>query len=213
MFPPEEIELILRITIYQLEEHSIKTTSIGEILKFFGIWILATRFEFGSRHALWSNTTSSKYIPGPSFVKTGMVCNRSDNLWQHIGFSDRKDTHSGEMSSEKFQWTSINHFVTNFNKHCVKIFIPGANVCVDETISKWYGLEGELINIGLPMYVAIDRKPDNGCKIQDVAHGRSKIMIRLKLVKTETEEAANSITEDGDGHLHSTNILLSLIFP
>ena len=38
------------------------------------------------------------------------------------------------------------------------------------------------------MYVANDRKPDNGYKIQYAACGRSKIMIILKLVNTGTEE-------------------------
>ena len=38
-------------------------------------------------------------------------------------------------------------------------------------------------------------------------------MIRLKLVKTGTEEAANSIVEDENGHLHGTKVLLSLILP
>ena len=63
------------------------------------------------------------------------------------------------------------------------------------------------------MYIAIDRKPDNRCEIQDVACGRSKIMIRLKLVKTSTEEAADSIAEDDQGHLYDTKVLLGSILP
>ena len=60
------------------------------------------------------------------------------------------------------------------------------------------------------MYIAIDSKPDNGCEIQDAACGRSKIMIRLKLVKTSTEEDADSIAEDENGHLRGTKNILSL---
>ena len=63
------------------------------------------------------------------------------------------------------------------------------------------------------MYIAINQKPDNGCEIQDADCGRSKIMIRLKLVKTFTEEAADIIEEDENGHLHGTRVLLSLILP
>ena len=63
------------------------------------------------------------------------------------------------------------------------------------------------------MYIVIDCKPDNGCEIQDAACGRSKIMIRLKLFKTGTEEAAVSIAADDNGHLHGTKVLLSLILP
>ena len=38
-------------------------------------------------------------------------------------------------------------------------------------------------------------------------------MIRLKLVKTGTGEAADSIAADENGHLHGTKVLLSLIIP
>ena len=59
------------------------------------------------------------------------------------------------------------------------------------------------------MYIAIERKPDNECKIQDTACGTSKIMVRLKLVETSTEEVADSRTEDDQGHIHGTKVLLS----
>ena len=93
------------------------------------------------------------------------------------------------------------------------MFIPGDCICADESISRWCGLGGEWINIGLPMYVAIDHKADNGCKIQDAACGRSKIMIRLKLFKTGTEEDVDSILEDDNGILHGKKVLLGLILP
>ena len=50
-------------------------------------------------------------------------------------------------------------------------------------MSRWYGQGGHWINHGLPQYVAIDRKPENGCEIQNAACGRSGVMLRLKLVK------------------------------
>ena len=63
------------------------------------------------------------------------------------------------------------------------------------------------------MYVAIDHNPDNACEIQDASCGRSKIIIRLKLVKKGTEEAVNSIAEDDNGILHGTKVILILIIP
>ena len=70
IFPLEEIKLIVRLTNTQFEKHSMRTTTIGEILKFFGVWVLSTRFEFGSRSSLWSNIAPSKYVPAPAFGKT-----------------------------------------------------------------------------------------------------------------------------------------------
>ena len=79
-------------------------------------------------------------------------------------------------------------------------------------MSRWYGQGGHWINHGLPMYVAIDRKPENGCEIQNAACGRSGVMIRLKIVKTAEEENASVVTED-DGNNHGTNVLKFLVEP
>ena len=79
-------------------------------------------------------------------------------------------------------------------------------------MSQWYGQGGHCINHGLPMYVAIDRKPENGCEIQNAACGHSEVMIQLKVVKTAEEENASAVTND-DGNNHGTNVLKFLAEP
>ena len=93
-----------------------------------------------------------------------------------------------------------------------KLFFPSDEICVDESMSQWYGQGGHWINHGLPMYVAIDRKPENGCEIQNAACGCSGVMIRLKIVKTAEEENASAVTDD-DGNNHGTNVLKFLVEP
>jgi hypothetical protein len=44
------------------------------------------------------------------------------------------------------------------------------------------GKGGSWINQGMPHYVAIDRKPENGAEIQNAPCGRSGNMLSLKLV-------------------------------
>jgi hypothetical protein len=63
------------------------------------------------------------------------------------------------------------------------------------------------------MYVAMDRKPENGCKIQNSACGRSSVRIHLKLVKTAMEAEALGSTEDESGILHGMKVLKDLIEP
>ena len=169
--------------------------------------------NFGNRASLWSTTPASKYIPAPSFGKTGMSRHRFGNLWRFTRFSKQPEVQPPHVSSETYRWMIVDDFVMYFNDHRESMFIPSSHICVDESISRWYGLGGEWINIGLPMYVAIDRKPENGCKIKDAACGKSKIMIRLKLVKTSTEEEANSTYEHGDGVLYGTKVILELVRP
>jgi Transposase IS4 len=54
------------------------------------------------------------------------------------------------------------------------------------------------INHGLPIYVAIDKKPENGCEIQNAACAKSGVILRLRLVKAAEEEAFHA-TESSDG--------------
>src|SRR5210317_412382 len=70
---------------------------------------------------------------------------------------------------------------------------------------------GHWINGGLPNYVAMDRKPENGCEIQDAACGDSGIMIRLKLVKTSNEEEEEG--GGGEGELHGLKVMKELTEP
>ena len=99
---------------------------------------------------------------------------------QQVQFSARRAT----ASSEDYRWMLVDDFVAFFNEHREKFFNPSSDMCADESMSRWYGLDW--INIGLPMYVALDRKPEHGCKIQNLCDGQSGIMLRLLLVKSGT---------------------------
>ena len=116
------------------------------------------------------------------------------------------------MSSERFRWKLVEDFFNRFNEHRVSTFCPSDIICVDESMSRWYGLGGHWINEGLPMYVAIDRKPENSCEAQNSACGRSGVMLRLKLVTTAEEEQDHLRTGE-DGLLHGTTVLKHLFMP
>ena len=76
LFPPKQLQLILQLTNNELAMARKNYTTAGEIVKFFGVMLLVTQFEFGSQASLWSNTSTNKYIPAPSFGLTGMPRNR-----------------------------------------------------------------------------------------------------------------------------------------
>lgn len=81
----------------------------------------------------------------------------------------------------------LQDFIESFNNHRRRFFQPGKFLVVDESFAEWLGLGGSYINIGLPMFVAIKRKPHSGCEIQDSADGDSGVMLRLALVKSANE--------------------------
>ena len=100
LFPPELLQLILQLKNNELEMVRNNYTRAGEIVKFFGVMLLVTRFEFGSWASLWSNTSTNKYIPAPLFGLTGMPRKRLDNLWMYIRFSDQLHNRPSDMTSE-----------------------------------------------------------------------------------------------------------------
>jgi len=209
MFPPIQLNHIVVLTNRELSKITTLITTKGEILKFFGVIILATRFEFQSRASLWSATALSRYTPAAALGKTGMSRTRFDLLWKSIRFSDQPEERPVGVTSEQHRWMLVDDFVSNFNSHRESQVVPSWVLCVDESISRWYGQGGNWINLGLPMYISIDRKPENGCEIQDVACGESGIMMRLRLVKTP---AASELLEH-NGIPHGGNVLMSLVNP
>jgi Transposase IS4 len=102
MFPPQQLETILVATNLQLMENNKIATTKGEILKFFGVVLLATKFEFKSRAGLWSSSPPSKYENAPSFGKTGMARTRFDDIWRYIRWGSQPKVRPEGMSSKNF---------------------------------------------------------------------------------------------------------------
>ena len=102
-------------------------------------------------------------------------------------FSEQCTTRPASMSNETFCWQLVDDFVLTFNKHRAATFEPSGMICVDESMVCWYGLDGCWISTSLLHYVGMDRKLEDGCKIQDLCCGKTGIICRLKLVKSSNE--------------------------
>ena len=111
LFPPQQLQLILQLTNNELAMARKNYTTAGEIVKSFGVMLLVTQFEFGSWASLWSNVTTNKYIPGPSFGLTGMPQKRFNDLWMCIRFSDQPPNRPSDMTSEQYRWRLVDDFV------------------------------------------------------------------------------------------------------
>jgi Transposase IS4 len=134
--------------------------------------VLATHFQFNGRHKLWCTQPRTPLVGAPKFgEKTGFSRHRFDDLWRHLRWSYQPREKPEGLSWEKYQWRLVDDHVARFNDHRERYFLPSEHICVDESMARWYGQGGHWINMGLPMYVAIDRKPENGCEIQNAACG------------------------------------------
>jgi len=214
-FPPMALMLIVQQTSLILRGKGLKETTAGEILKFFGMLILITRYEFGERRSLWSSKSQHKYKPAADFgTKTGMSRKRFDDLWSSIRFSYQPDERPADKSHQQYRWMLVDDFINAFNDHRASMFEPSDLICVDESISRWYGLGGNWINIGLPHYISMDRKPEDGCEIQDAACGRSGVMLQLRVVKDPADEPELAPTPNESPDLpHGGRVLRELVSP
>jgi hypothetical protein len=110
MFPPEQLMAMIRLLNIRLEAAGKKVMT-GEFLKWFGVLILITRFEFGNRRDSWSKTAPSKYIPAPDFGATGMKRHRFEDIMRHVRWSDQPDKRAEGMGFKKHQWLLVDNFV------------------------------------------------------------------------------------------------------
>jgi hypothetical protein len=137
----------------------VRVTHNSELLKFLGVLILGTRYEFGHRAYLWMSEAGSRLLQAPAFgTKTGILRKRFDDIWSSLTFS-RHAERGDDEGSVAHRWRLVSDFVESVNSHRAAYFSPSDPVCVDESISRWYGQGGHWIENGLPQYVAIDRKP------------------------------------------------------
>ena len=79
-------------------------------------------------------------------------------IWSCLTFSKVPAARPEGMSSAEYRWKHVDDFVEGFNGHRRSAFTPSERICIDESMSRWYGNGGDWINEGLPHYIAMDRK-------------------------------------------------------
>ena len=94
-----------------------------------------------------------------------MSRNRFDDIWSCIWFSEQPEQKPEGMNSMDYGWIILNDFINDYNGNRASNYYPSNQICVDESISRCYGLGWHWINDGLPNYVAMERKHDNRCEI------------------------------------------------
>ena len=199
MFPQKHLAFIFSYTNDAMQSSGPCLTTRGEIVKFFGPLILMTRIEIGSSRSLWSSQRSSKYLPKPQFGNIISIT-RFEEFRQNVTFSFPAD------SSDR--GVIIRDFIFAINDHRASHVIPSQNFCVDESMSRCYGLGGDWIDIILPHYVVMDRKQENRYELKTAACGKSGIIIRNENVVSAEDTALKDFESE---HLHGTAMALSFL--
>jgi len=82
MMPPEQLDLVLELTIERLAAKKKKELTRQELLRWIGVCMLIASINFrGKRRKLWEGGgAASKYLPSYDLRATGMSRNRFDDI-------------------------------------------------------------------------------------------------------------------------------------
>ena len=139
--------------------------TIWEMIIVLGSLFLSTRYKFVSWCDMWYSRSQCKYIKPPGIVKIGLTRPMFNHMWSCIWFSRQKQPNMDRMNMRKWEWQLVNGHIEEFNNYRLEWFYPSERLCVDDIFSRWYGLGGYLVNLGLSQYVQMDCKPADGFKI------------------------------------------------
>lgn len=87
---------------------------------------------------------------------------------------------------------------------------PSELLCVDESISRWYGVGGTWLDVRLPFYVKISRKPEFGSEIKNITYRKGGFMVGIEFAKSE---ASRVLESESTIRNHGTRVLMKLAEP
>ena len=199
-FPWTYVNTIVTLTNVVLNAVGERETSVGEFIKFIGIMLAMTQVEFNSRTDCWKTLTDplSCRIPLNFGERFGMSKNRWETLRRYLTVSKYdKSKPSNVNEANLFRWKYVSDFFDAFNEWYGKKFKPSANLCIDESFSRWYGLGGFWSYIGLPHYVSFDRKPEAGCELYTMCDGISGVLCAVEIVTGDVKKKWKDIYNSG----------------
>jgi len=92
MFPMGQLALMISLTSAKLQARGMRPTTRGEVLKFIGVTVPVTRYEFSSRADLWAKRPRNRYMVAPAFgERTGVPRSRFESLWSCLTFSEQSE--------------------------------------------------------------------------------------------------------------------------
>lgn len=181
----ENLGHVVNMTNESLAEKSCTSASCGELLIFFSTQLLMTRMRVSNRHGLWKESSAYEYVAAPYFGRF-ISWDRLEAIRANIKYSFQP-SERGNLSSEKFRWMPCEEFMESISEHRRNRVNPVSILCVDEPISRWYGVGGSWLEYGLTFYADLDQKPESWCEIQNLSCGFSGMMLNICFFKSQGE--------------------------
>lgn len=143
------LSTIVIATNWNLQKDGHYATTSGEILKYFGVLILMARFEFSDRGKSRGGMFYSNYVPAPNFAnfmpRKRFEAVRRNVTYRKTPILQQYERRHMSMGPPPGRWGLIQDFVDAISEHRSRQVRHSTFICVDESISRWYGLGGHWI--------------------------------------------------------------------
>jgi Transposase IS4 len=111
VFPPYQLVRMVELTNKKLVIFKKPHLTTGDLLKFLGILIMGTRYEFGHRADLWRTEAGNRILQVPAFgTKNGMPRKRFEDIWSSLTFS-RQAERGDDEGSVAHRWRLVSDIV------------------------------------------------------------------------------------------------------
>ena len=141
--------LIIPSTNASLREDNLKQTTMGEFLRWIGIWFFLSTTSGYRRRDYWSNVPPNLEDSLPPYrFHHWMTKQRFDSILRHLSF-----IHKSQRPRFIDKFWKIRELVKQFNANMATVFSPGWMTCLDESMSIWTNMWT------CPGWMVVPRKP------------------------------------------------------
>jgi hypothetical protein len=165
-----------------------RDVAVSEFWKWLGCWLAMSLCLADSRSEHWA-VDESPLAPSLRLGRFGMTRDRFNDILRSFKLCEDDPDSADEL-------TPIRAFIDAFNANMVRVFSPGWNVVVDESMSKWTSRHT------LPNWMYVARKPTPmGQEWHDMADGSTNILFVLEPVESADRQKQKAYVREAGGSM------------
>jgi Transposase IS4 len=198
LFPKQYLIKVILTAINSNPEIGQHVT-IGEFLRWLGLWLLMSTIQGPQREDFWKMTPPDMFSGAPFRFNNLMSAKRFNDILRLIRYTNNQPP----TYQDKF-WR-VREMINKWNENMQKVFVPGWINCLDESMSTWTN------KFTCPGFMFVPRKPwPFGNEWYSIACGISGIMFGLELVEGKDEPPERSNLREHDNLGKTVGLLLRL---
>jgi hypothetical protein len=135
------------VLLVETNKHIDKPVTMGEFLRWLGLWFTMAMHHFKDRRSFWSTKEVDVFAGAPVRLGEYMSRNRFENILSSLCFTDTTPP------AYKDHFWEVRQMIDAWNENMEQQFSPSWISCLDESMSKWVN------EYTCPGFMCVPRKP------------------------------------------------------